>query len=178
MLPSLVEQPPEGDGWLHEIKFDGYRTQLVIDAGRVRSLASGMSAHTNRTPAFCSPMRSCDRRADREGRSSVHSDTTTAAAAEDARGSRPASLKVVEYPDPGCRLAASFGQISPILRRVDLVGQPALGRHLHIHRVAGHDVDLTACGVKYPARAMPAQGLRTGRCGHEGLWAGRRARLG
>ena len=37
MLPSLVEQPPEGDAWLHEIKYDGYRTQLVIDAGRIRA---------------------------------------------------------------------------------------------------------------------------------------------
>ncbi len=37
MLPSLVDQPPDGDAWLHEIKYDGYRTQLVIDAGRVRA---------------------------------------------------------------------------------------------------------------------------------------------
>jgi len=36
MLPSLVEEPPEGDDWSHEIKFDGYRSQLVIDDGGIR----------------------------------------------------------------------------------------------------------------------------------------------
>jgi hypothetical protein len=35
--PTLVETPPEGDGWLHEIKYDGYRTELVIDRGRCRA---------------------------------------------------------------------------------------------------------------------------------------------
>ena len=30
---KLVERPPEGDGWAHEIKFDGYRMQLRV-AGR------------------------------------------------------------------------------------------------------------------------------------------------
>lgn len=37
MQPRLVDAPPMGDGWLHEIKYDGYRTQLVIEAGRVRA---------------------------------------------------------------------------------------------------------------------------------------------
>lgn len=30
MMPTLVEKPPEGPDWLHEIKYDGYRTQIVI----------------------------------------------------------------------------------------------------------------------------------------------------
>ncbi|RJT30749.1 ATP-dependent DNA ligase, partial [Mesorhizobium jarvisii] len=30
LMPALVEQPPEGDGWIHEVKFDGYRSQLII----------------------------------------------------------------------------------------------------------------------------------------------------
>jgi ATP-dependent DNA ligase len=29
--------PPTGDGWIHEIKYDGYRTLLVIDRGQVRA---------------------------------------------------------------------------------------------------------------------------------------------
>ena len=37
-LPSLADEPPEGDGWLHEIKHDGYRTQLVIERGKARAL--------------------------------------------------------------------------------------------------------------------------------------------
>jgi ATP-dependent DNA ligase len=30
MLPTLVSEAPEGDDWLHEIKYDGFRTQLVL----------------------------------------------------------------------------------------------------------------------------------------------------
>jgi bifunctional non-homologous end joining protein LigD len=33
-LCRLVERPPAGAGWAHEIKFDGYRLQLRIAAGR------------------------------------------------------------------------------------------------------------------------------------------------
>ncbi|MGX8008887.1 ATP-dependent DNA ligase [Mesorhizobium sp. ORM8.1] len=36
LMPTLVEKPPEGDGWLHEVKFDGYRSQIVIDGAEVR----------------------------------------------------------------------------------------------------------------------------------------------
>ncbi|WP_167484184.1 RNA ligase family protein [Mesorhizobium tamadayense] len=35
-MPTLVDKPPEGDGWLHEVKFDGYRSQIVIDDAEVR----------------------------------------------------------------------------------------------------------------------------------------------
>ncbi|WP_192182187.1 RNA ligase family protein [Mesorhizobium amorphae] len=35
-MPTLVEKPPEGDGWIHEVKFDGYRSQIVRDADGVR----------------------------------------------------------------------------------------------------------------------------------------------
>jgi len=30
-LAALVKTPPEGDGWLHEIKFDGYRMHVHLD---------------------------------------------------------------------------------------------------------------------------------------------------
>jgi bifunctional non-homologous end joining protein LigD len=43
-LPTLVPEPPTGEGWIHEIKYDGYRTLLVIyrtllviDRGMVRA---------------------------------------------------------------------------------------------------------------------------------------------
>src|SRR5262245_1825760 len=35
-LPTLVPEPPTGEGWIHEIKYDGYRTLIVIDRGQVR----------------------------------------------------------------------------------------------------------------------------------------------
>ncbi|TDR30633.1 DNA ligase D [Aquamicrobium defluvii] len=35
---SLMTAPPTGDRWIHEIKFDGYRLQARIEAGRVKLL--------------------------------------------------------------------------------------------------------------------------------------------
>jgi DNA ligase D-like protein (predicted ligase) len=37
-LTQLVETAPEGDQWLHEIKFDGYRMHARLDHGAVRLL--------------------------------------------------------------------------------------------------------------------------------------------
>ena len=37
-LTQLVETAPEGDQWLHEIKFDGYRIHARLDHGAVRLL--------------------------------------------------------------------------------------------------------------------------------------------
>jgi DNA ligase D-like protein (predicted ligase) len=37
-LTKLVEQPPEGQEWLHEIKFDGYRMHARLDRRAVRLL--------------------------------------------------------------------------------------------------------------------------------------------
>ena len=34
--PTLVAKPPEGPGWIHEIKFDGWRMQLNVSGGRAR----------------------------------------------------------------------------------------------------------------------------------------------
>src|SRR5688500_8837066 len=36
-VPLLSPEPPEGDGWIHEIKHDGFRTLLRIDPGDVRA---------------------------------------------------------------------------------------------------------------------------------------------
>src|SRR5262249_15635263 len=33
-LATLVEVPPEGDGWVHEIKFDGYRLICAVGGGQ------------------------------------------------------------------------------------------------------------------------------------------------
>jgi len=37
-LTKLVDQPPDGPEWLHEIKFDGYRMHARLDRGAVRLL--------------------------------------------------------------------------------------------------------------------------------------------
>ena len=37
-LATSVDEPPEGENWIHEIKHDGYRCQVLLDAGRARVL--------------------------------------------------------------------------------------------------------------------------------------------
>ena len=37
MLPTLVDEAPDGDGWVHEIKYDGYRTQLALNGKASRA---------------------------------------------------------------------------------------------------------------------------------------------
>jgi bifunctional non-homologous end joining protein LigD len=38
-LARLVKEPPEGDEWLHEMKYDGYRIGCRISGGRVRLIS-------------------------------------------------------------------------------------------------------------------------------------------
>jgi|RhiMetdeSRZDD1v2_1073273.scaffolds.fasta_scaffold50631_7 bifunctional non-homologous end joining protein LigD len=40
-VPILSAEPPEGHGWIHEIKHDGFRTLLRIDRGDVRAFTRG-----------------------------------------------------------------------------------------------------------------------------------------
>jgi bifunctional non-homologous end joining protein LigD len=35
-LAKLLEAPPGGDGWVHEVKFDGYRMQMRVEDGKAR----------------------------------------------------------------------------------------------------------------------------------------------
>ena len=37
-LTQLVDVAPDGDQWLHEIKYDGYRMHARLDAGTVKLL--------------------------------------------------------------------------------------------------------------------------------------------
>lgn len=37
MHPRLIDAPAKGDGWLHENKYDGYLTQLVVEDGAARA---------------------------------------------------------------------------------------------------------------------------------------------
>jgi bifunctional non-homologous end joining protein LigD len=35
MAPTLTKEPPTGGGWLHEIKFDGFRAQVHVEGGDI-----------------------------------------------------------------------------------------------------------------------------------------------
>src|SRR5436190_19377351 len=54
-LTRLVEEPPDGPEWLHEIKFDGYRMHARLDRGAARLLTR--TASTGRINIQGSPRR-------------------------------------------------------------------------------------------------------------------------
>lgn len=37
-LATLVDQAPDGEGWIHEVKYDGYRIRAIVEDGRARLL--------------------------------------------------------------------------------------------------------------------------------------------
>jgi DNA ligase D-like protein (predicted ligase) len=51
-LPSLVDEPPEGNHWLHEIKHDGYRSIVVFENGNARVFTRNGFDWTDRYPSI------------------------------------------------------------------------------------------------------------------------------
>jgi DNA ligase D-like protein (predicted ligase) len=51
-LAALVKAAPDGPGWLHEIKLDGYRMHARLDAGRVQILTRRGNDWTAKYPAI------------------------------------------------------------------------------------------------------------------------------
>jgi bifunctional non-homologous end joining protein LigD len=51
-LPSLVDQPPEGKHWIHEVKHDGYRCQVLVERGQARVFTRNGFDWTDRYPSF------------------------------------------------------------------------------------------------------------------------------
>ena len=56
-LASLAEKPPKGDGWLHELKLDGYRMQARLDGKRAQLLTRSGLDWTHRMPALAAALR-------------------------------------------------------------------------------------------------------------------------
>lgn len=48
MQPTLVHDAPEGDQWLHEIKYDGYRTELLLNGAESRAFTRNGHDWTDR----------------------------------------------------------------------------------------------------------------------------------
>jgi hypothetical protein len=61
-LTQLVDAAPEGDQWLHEIKYDGYRMHARLDGGRVKLLTRSGIDWTHKYPAIAKAMASLDAR--------------------------------------------------------------------------------------------------------------------
>jgi bifunctional non-homologous end joining protein LigD len=59
-LATLVEAPPEGDGWLFEVKFDGYRTQIAASGDDVRAYTRSGLDWTDRFATVIAAVKSLD----------------------------------------------------------------------------------------------------------------------
>src|SRR4029078_11742433 len=51
-LASPVDQPPEGKHWIHEIKHDGYRSQVLIERGQARVFSRNGHDWSDRYPGI------------------------------------------------------------------------------------------------------------------------------
>jgi bifunctional non-homologous end joining protein LigD len=57
-LTKLVDDPPEGSDWLHEIKYDGYRMHARLDRGAVRLLTRTGLDWSHKYPAIAAAVAS------------------------------------------------------------------------------------------------------------------------
>ena len=55
-LATLVDAPPKGDKWLHEIKFDGYRLLAFCLNGEVRLQTRNGNNWTHKFPSICASL--------------------------------------------------------------------------------------------------------------------------
>src|SRR4029453_10144932 len=51
-LATSVDQPPEGTHWIHEIKYDGYRCQVLLERGQARVFTRNGYDWTDRYPSI------------------------------------------------------------------------------------------------------------------------------
>src|SRR6516162_10608644 len=61
-LCKLVDTPPRGQDWLHEIKYDGYRMHARLDRGRVKLLTRTGLDWTHKYPAIAGAVAALDAR--------------------------------------------------------------------------------------------------------------------
>ena len=61
-LTQLVDAAPDGDQWLHEIKYDGYRMHARLDRGVVKLLTRTGLDWTHKYPAIAKAVAALDAR--------------------------------------------------------------------------------------------------------------------
>lgn len=59
-LAELVKAPPEGASWVHETKFDGYRTQAHIEGGKVHLFTRSGLNWTSKYPVIADGLKNLD----------------------------------------------------------------------------------------------------------------------
>ena len=61
-LTQLVETAPDGDGWLNELKYDGYRMMARLDSGAVKLLTRTGLDWTHKYPSISKAAAALDAR--------------------------------------------------------------------------------------------------------------------
>jgi bifunctional non-homologous end joining protein LigD len=61
-VTQLVDAAPDGDGWLHEIKYDGYRMMARLDGGAVKLLTRTGLDWTHKYPVIAKAVAALDAR--------------------------------------------------------------------------------------------------------------------
>lgn len=56
-LATLVREPPTGEAWLHELKFDGYRMLCHLNHGKVRFWSRNHKDWTEKFPNLAKPLK-------------------------------------------------------------------------------------------------------------------------
>jgi ATP-dependent DNA ligase len=51
-LASPIDQPPTGKHWIHELKHDGYRCQVLVEGGQARVLTRNGHDWSDRYPSI------------------------------------------------------------------------------------------------------------------------------
>ncbi|HKA21384.1 MAG TPA: non-homologous end-joining DNA ligase [Blastocatellia bacterium] len=59
-LATLVDDPPLGDDWIHEIKFDGYRMLCHLDHGKVSFFSRNQKDWTSKFPGIAKAINSLE----------------------------------------------------------------------------------------------------------------------
>ena len=127
-LATLVDAPPLGDEWLHEVKFDGYRMECIKEGGRVRLLSRRGNDWTARFPAIVAAARRLKPRR-------VILDGEAVALLEDGRSSFRTLQQVLHSDPPGDTVYYAFDLLR--LEGEDLRGLPLEERKARLARLLG-----------------------------------------
>jgi bifunctional non-homologous end joining protein LigD len=175
-LATLASEAPRGDGWLHEIKFDGYRVVCRLDDGVPRLFTRRGADWTDHFPTLLEPLgRLPAASALLDGEVVyVHDDgrTTFTALASALQGGTDPHGRIVYYVFDLLYLDGYDLTRAPLLARKKaleglLAGQPSGARVRYVDHVLGHGDEFArqACGYALEgAIAKRAEaGYRAGR---------------
>jgi DNA ligase D-like protein (predicted ligase) len=175
-LTKLVEAPPDGSGWLHEIKFDGYRLHARLDRGDIRLLTRTGLDWTHKYPAIAAAVASLGtEQAYLDGElCGVRPDGTTSFSAIQAASDAGKSDALVFFLFDLLHLDGEPISSAPLIDRKarlrELLATAALSLQFSDHQIGrGRAFYAKACG-------MPLEGIVSKRMdapytpGNRGLW--------